>query len=265
MSAPDLDVRDPTTGQGVALRLLCREVIPELCAWPLPRPERPFWRLYWNAGPGMAARHLGRRHPLDADRVVLVAPGTHFIPELRCPTRHRYAHFLLGDPFDRRAPGILVGPVDAAVRARLASLFAAPHTPTGPRTQLDLLAVVAPILAREPPDAWPRRGADRRIEAARGLLDGNPHRRWRNAELAAVAGLTPNAFTRRFRQMIGVPPQTYLQARRMDLARIMLEHGEESIDRIAETCGFATRSHFSTVFKRAVGVGPATYRREARR
>lgn len=47
---------------------------------------------------------------------------------------------------------------------------------------------------------------------------------------------------------------------RMNLAELKLAYSDDSIETIAEGCGFHDRAHFSRVFANVHGIGPAGYR-----
>jgi AraC family transcriptional regulator len=44
------------------------------------------------------------------------------------------------------------------------------------------------------------------------------------------------------------------------MATRLLDEGRLSVAEIANTCGFATQSHMTTVFRRLLGVTPKAYR-----
>ncbi len=57
-------------------------------------------------------------------------------------------------------------------------------------------------------------------------------------------------------------PQEHLRRMRLQRAAQLLSGTDETIDWIAESCGFGERNYLSRVFAAAYGVGPATYRRQ---
>jgi AraC-like DNA-binding protein len=44
----------------------------------------------------------------------------------------------------------------------------------------------------------------------------------------------------------------------------MLEYENDSIEQIAEACGFCDRNYFSTVFRKKLGIPPAEFRKMLR-
>jgi len=79
--------------------------------------------------------------------------------------------------------------------------------------------------------------------------------------LARVTGYTPYYLTRLFQKEIGMSFQEYLQNVRIEKAKLYLTTTDLSVQEIAERLAFSSRSHFSTVFTKAVGMSPASYRK----
>ena len=77
-------------------------------------------------------------------------------------------------------------------------------------------------------------------------------------ELAAIAQLSPFHLLRSFKDQLGLPPHAYQIQTRVTRAKHLLRLGMSSID-TALTVGFADQSHFSSNFKRIVGVPPGLY------
>lgn len=85
------------------------------------------------------------------------------------------------------------------------------------------------------------------------------------AELAAVAGLSPWHFARRFRLATGTSPHRYVIHRRVERARALLRGGDQTLADIAAAVGFADQGHLGRHFSRLVGVTPAAFGRGALR
>jgi transcriptional regulator GlxA family with amidase domain len=82
--------------------------------------------------------------------------------------------------------------------------------------------------------------------------------------LARACGLSTRHFTRAFRQSIGGAPYQWLQYRRTEKAKQLLEKSSASLSDIALDCGFADQSHFTRTFSRVAGATPKTWRRSKR-
>jgi AraC-like DNA-binding protein len=81
------------------------------------------------------------------------------------------------------------------------------------------------------------------------------------AELAAVVCMSPCHFARLFKGSTGVPPHRFAVRQRIARARAVLATPELSIAQISRMVGFRTPSHFTTVFRRVMGITPRGYRR----
>ena len=80
--------------------------------------------------------------------------------------------------------------------------------------------------------------------------------------IAAESGYSRNHFLRMFRVATECTPHQYFLRLRIEKAQsLMKDHSLRIID-IAESCGFASQSQFSRVFRRVIGVTPRQYRRD---
>lgn len=80
------------------------------------------------------------------------------------------------------------------------------------------------------------------------------------AELASVAGVSPNHFIVRFARTFGVPPHRYLINLRLDFAEKLLVDGKLPIAEVAHLTGFSDQSHLAVTMKRYRGRTPTELR-----
>jgi AraC-like DNA-binding protein len=80
------------------------------------------------------------------------------------------------------------------------------------------------------------------------------------ATLAQIAGLSRMYFAARFRAATGCRPHEYMLRKRIECAKQLLLETSEPIASIALAVGFQSQAHFSTVFKRFVGLSPNQWR-----
>jgi transcriptional regulator GlxA family with amidase domain len=78
--------------------------------------------------------------------------------------------------------------------------------------------------------------------------------------LAERACMSPRNFARAFRKAVGVTPAAYVEAARVETARVALDGTQEPIEQIARRCGFGTVETMRRTFQRRLGVGPSSYR-----
>ena len=79
-------------------------------------------------------------------------------------------------------------------------------------------------------------------------------------ELADQAALSEYHFARMFRQSTGLAPHQYVMQRRMERAKVMVQHTATPLTDIALACGFNSASHFSNRFRSVMGMTPSQLR-----
>jgi AraC family transcriptional regulator len=82
-------------------------------------------------------------------------------------------------------------------------------------------------------------------------------------ELAQACGMSAGAFIRWFKAETGTTPSEVMTQRRVTEASRLLRYTDLSVEQVAAKLGYANRYHFSRVFARVAGCGPATFRRGA--
>ncbi len=76
--------------------------------------------------------------------------------------------------------------------------------------------------------------------------------------------MSRRTFTRRFRERTGTSAQQWLLQQRIDHARLLLESGDDTVDRIARDTGFGSTVSLRHHFHRALGTSPAAHRAQFR-
>jgi transcriptional regulator GlxA family with amidase domain len=79
-------------------------------------------------------------------------------------------------------------------------------------------------------------------------------------KLSERAFMSPRNFARVFQREVGLTPAAYVEAVRLERARIALESSDTQIDEIARECGFGTVETLRRTFARRLGVSPSEYR-----
>ena len=82
--------------------------------------------------------------------------------------------------------------------------------------------------------------------------------------LAAEVGLSASRFGFLFRHETGRSPGAYLQALRLERARLLLESTDLSVRDVMAQVGLSDPSHFSRDFRNAHGLSPRSYRLQLR-
>lgn len=246
------------------VQVLCCESV-ALTAWG--REEQnfraPHWRIYWNHEAGAGVRFRGRVVDLDPAKVFAIPPDTDFSPSLRSPVRHFFIHFTAGPPYDRCEPGVYGMDAARTTVRRLQSIEAMRaecSSDVVPRLRAAILAAVYEALAGLPEGVLRSPAADERMERAVAVIRANLRAPPANDDLAALAHMSVSAFICRFRRIFGESPQAYSRRKRIERACVLLHYTDASIDKVAEDTGFCDRYHFSRVFRRLRGMGPAAFR-----
>nr|WP_255495427.1 helix-turn-helix domain-containing protein [Nocardia sp. GTS18] len=104
----------------------------------------------------------------------------------------------------------------------------------------------------------------RRIDELRHYIAGNIARPLTVTELAEQAHVSERQLTRIFRTELGMTPAAYIEAARVEVARQRLETSDETLQRIAATCGFNTVDTLARAFRRRLDTTPAEYRNRFR-
>ena len=114
----------------------------------------------------------------------------------------------------------------------------------------------------EATDNWLKALKDPYLAKALAAMHDAPHYSWTIHKLAEVAGMSRSSFAERFKDVVGMPPLTYLIDYRLRLAARYLRLQQNSISRISELVGYASDSTFSQAFKRVYGMSPKAYRQQ---
>jgi AraC-like DNA-binding protein len=134
---------------------------------------------------------------------------------------------------------------------------------------LDLLLIAVLRAWFSRPEAaapgWYRAYGDPVVGLALRLLHHNPARPWTVAELARETGVSRAALARRFHDLVGEPPMSFLTGWRIALAADLLRQPGTTIASVADQVGYGSPFALSAAFKRVRGVSPQQYRTTAAR
>jgi AraC-like DNA-binding protein len=125
-----------------------------------------------------------------------------------------------------------------------------------------LIAVLRAWFAR--PNAatpgWYRASSDPVVGHALRLMHHNPAHPWTLGELADEVGISRAALARRFTELVGEPPMTFLTGWRIALAADLMREPGATLDSVANEVGYGSAFALSSAFKRVRGVSPQQYR-----
>lgn len=130
-------------------------------------------------------------------------------------------------------------------------------------TSLAVEGLVLELLAaceRSRPRAATAGGSRRWLRRVEAML----HDRFREAltldEIASDSHVSADHLAREFRKHFGCTVAEYVRQLRLDFACAELANGRHTLATIAQAAGFTDQSHFTRVFRRALGVTPGMYR-----
>lgn len=123
---------------------------------------------------------------------------------------------------------------------------------------LELIALsLQAAIPSQPVSAHPLKPDDiERIHQAKAILSKNLAHPPSLRDLARQVGLNECTLKRGFRQVFNTTAFGYLQAQRLDQARLLLLAGDLQVQQTAHAVGYHSRSHFSTAFRKRFGVSP---------
>jgi AraC-like DNA-binding protein len=112
------------------------------------------------------------------------------------------------------------------------------------------------------PPAWWTAQRDPVVGDALRLLHAEPAAPWTVSSLADRAGVSRSTLAKRFNELVGEPPLTYLTGWRMTLAMdLLIEQESATVREVARSVGYSDPFTFSAAFKRVRGVNPSEFRR----
>jgi len=125
-----------------------------------------------------------------------------------------------------------------------------------------LITVLRAWFARNQAQApgWYRARSDPVVGRALRMLQNNPAQPWTVATLAGQIGVSRATLARRFAQLVGQPPMTFLTAWRLALAADLLREPDTTIAAAARQVGYSSAFALSASFKRVRGMSPKQHR-----
>lgn len=216
-------------------------------------------------------RYAGAEHLAPPDSIVLMNPDELHTGRAETAGGWRYRMLYLdpavlaelsGEPQWWFAGAVVDD--DRARARRLSILLAAlwrAHEPLAFDSLL--LRVVAELRPHARVPVAARDAAALRFAPVLDYMRANLDRRIVLEDLAAVVGLSPYHFLRRFQAQHHATPQQMLMALRLHAAKRLLAAGEAPAQ-VAAATGLSDQAHLTRAFARRYGVTPARYQRQVR-
>src|SRR5260370_194375 len=100
----------------------------------------------------------------------------------------------------------------------------------------------------------------RRLRAVTEYMEAHLEDQISLRQLADLAQMSPYHFGHLFKQTTGLSPHQFFLRRRIQKAKYMLARGHSPLSEISHALGFASQAHFTTTFRKLVGITPFSYR-----
>ncbi len=100
----------------------------------------------------------------------------------------------------------------------------------------------------------------RRLQRVLAHVRENIEKELAVSELAQVVGMSQYYFSKLFKMSTGTTPHQYVMRQRVERAQELLRESQLPLVDVASQTGFETQSHFTSVFRRLVGITPKRYR-----
>ena len=111
---------------------------------------------------------------------------------------------------------------------------------------------------------WVPRAERSTVRAVQHLVESAPAGDHRLPALAAAASMSVRHFTRVFTDEVGETPGRFVERVRLEAARRALETTTDTLEVVADACGFGSAETLRRVFQRRLNVAPDSYRRRFR-
>lgn len=165
-------------------------------------------------------------------------------------------------------PGLIVARATTATDALVALLVTeARDHPGGDAVVdrlLDLLVVTAlrdwVASSEQAVLPWMAAADDPVVGSALRLMHDDPSAPWTIRSLAEALGVSRSTFAKRFSDLLGEPPMSYLTCWRLCLAADLLRTTDHTLASVARQVGYANPYAFSAAFRRFYGVRPGQHR-----
>jgi AraC-like DNA-binding protein len=123
-----------------------------------------------------------------------------------------------------------------------------------------LIATLRAHFATSDAPGWYRAAADPIVGPAIKALHDDPAQPWTIDKLARLAGVSRAALARRFNDLVGEPPMSFLTGWRIALAADLLLEPGATVGSVAPQVGYGSSFALSTAFKRLRGVSPQQFK-----
>lgn len=110
---------------------------------------------------------------------------------------------------------------------------------------------------------WALNGfSDPHLSRALEAFHKAPSATWTIESMARCAGMSRTSFAVQFQKKMAMAPMQYVTSWRLEIAKQCLADPKNSVSDAAESAGYSSDSAFIRVFKKEIGLSPASFRRQ---
>lgn len=259
------DVHDPVSG----LVHAGEQWVPE--RFLIEPHEHPVWEIYLQLHGGTRWVAGGESYLLQPGHLFAVPPKLEHHLAGASGNHHFYFAAVDLDPVVRRHPSLAVDwPAVVVHREAGEVAYAFAQLVRELTTRYEYAAIglslavdhlVLAVNRAMAPTAAPQLAIHPAVRTVKRLLDQEFDQRWTLRRLADRVGLAPSYLAELFTDHLGQPPHRYLNERRIDRARQLLDTTDLTITAIAQSLGYSSSQHFARTFRAHTGTTPTAYRR----
>lgn len=239
--------------------------IPNGCVWHFNQLCHPFWRFYHNSEMGNYIETGNQRIDIKPNEVMIIPENTLFNARSERDVPHLWIHFSPPLAF-RIAEGQFCLPLEEPMAGNIRALKE--RLRTNPLSTLErhqafhlCLAVLHSCFSMT--SLKLKQPQPRPLTEVLETIERSLSRPPSNEDLARQAGMSRDGFIRWFKAHMKTTPASYVARRRIREACRILSLTDKTIEEIAEILGFSNRHHFTRLFIRHSGLGPAEFRRKS--
>ena len=242
--------------------LLHRQVTLE--EWSLRLASNAFWRLYWPVSRGGIVTFNEEKVPLEPGSLYLISPHTAFDSDCTRSFAKWYIHFNVGGLPQSLRPGIVrlqpTEQMQTLLDQACPKRSRAKKADRASGSALDALQLALLAFQLALPELRQSSATDSRISQCVEYLREHLREKVVLADLVRFSGIKSRTLSNLFVSEVGFPPMRYLIELRLNHAMKLLRHTDDSIEKIAEECGFPNRYYFTRMLSRYRRTTPAAFR-----
>jgi len=135
-----------------------------------------------------------------------------------------------------------------------------------PVSNQELLETIHKVVAQDTPTVEENRIFEEAsmVRSIQKYLLENLEKEHTRKSIGRYVAMNPDYFARMFKRETGMTPNSWLQKKRIEQAKLLLGHHNVPLTEVASRVGFDSLSYFSKVFKDTTGISPKVYKNKGK-